>query len=289
MAEHDEKDFEHRFEKSFKSFDENINISEIPDAQSIFEKAESRKNTISMKKCSKYAAVAAAIVLICVSAPMVADAFAKNSPDVFLSENFSVDDGQTQNSFYDECCSESTENETPEIMDKGDFNEDVAPKDDEKILSTLKEFFNESRKTNSEYYEEPSENSSQPENDSFIIEEQFNKKRSVELVVEEDSVSVRLFDDSLEKEVISEFWIEGNYKTAALDGDNYVITLEKVIEEEDLETGFYLPMAGDRESGNYIISADEITVSDDVTYGIISMSVELNIATGEYKIYARLI
>ena len=57
MAEHDEKAFEHILEVEFRKLDEKIKIPEIPDAQSIFEKAEKEKaNTVPFKKYSKYIA-----------------------------------------------------------------------------------------------------------------------------------------------------------------------------------------------------------------------------------------
>ena len=40
MAEHDEKLFEHEFAEKFRKFDDDIKIPEIPDAQSIFDRAE---------------------------------------------------------------------------------------------------------------------------------------------------------------------------------------------------------------------------------------------------------
>ena len=71
MAEHDEKLFEHELEEKFRKLDESIKIPEIPDAQSIFEKAENeKKNVVPFKKYSRYIAAAAAVVLVCVSIPI---------------------------------------------------------------------------------------------------------------------------------------------------------------------------------------------------------------------------
>ena len=53
MAEHDERNFEHELSEKLKKLDSSIKIPEIPDAQSIFEKAEEKKeNTVPFKKYS---------------------------------------------------------------------------------------------------------------------------------------------------------------------------------------------------------------------------------------------
>ena len=42
---------------------------------------------------------------------------------------------------------------------------------------------------------------------------------------------------------------------------------------EDIENDSYLPMAGDAEKGNYVISEESIFVSEKITKGVISLSV----------------
>ena len=72
MAEHDEMNFEHEISERFKMLDSSIKIPEIPDAQSIFEKAEEKKsNVVPFKKYSRYIAAAAAVVLICIGVPVM--------------------------------------------------------------------------------------------------------------------------------------------------------------------------------------------------------------------------
>ena len=65
MAEHDENMFEQNIAKMLREMDSEIEIPEIPDVESIFEKAEEQKqNVVPFKKYSKYIAAAAAVVLI---------------------------------------------------------------------------------------------------------------------------------------------------------------------------------------------------------------------------------
>ena len=121
------------------------------------------------------------------------------------------------------------------------------------------------------------------------VERKINKKRSIEITVETDSVSVRLFDNSAEDEIISAFWVEGIYESSGADGDYYVINLFKNVSEEELLEDMYLPMAGDPVNGTYMIPEDSIFVPEKITKGIISVSVKIDISTGEYYIYASLV
>ena len=68
-----------------------------------------------------------------------------------------------------------------------------------------------------------------------------------------------------------------------------MINLSKTITPEDLKSGVYLPMAGDAQNGNYTISAESVLISEKVTKGIIYLAVEIDVGTGEYKIYASLV
>ena len=92
MAEHDEKLFEHEFAEKLRKFDDNIKILEIPDAQSIFDRAESEKvKVIPFKKYSRYIAAAAAVVLICVSIPILSPALsAETAPQEPMEEPKSI-------------------------------------------------------------------------------------------------------------------------------------------------------------------------------------------------------
>ena len=124
--------------------------------------------------------------------------------------------------------------------------------------------------------------------DLSYIEDYINKKRSIELTVEKDSVSVLLRDNSAEEEIITAFWIEGTYQGSYLDGDYYVINLEKAVDPDEIADGHYLPMVGDV-YGTYYISEEDIFVPDAITRGVIALAVEIHVGTGEYTIYASLV
>ena len=125
--------------------------------------------------------------------------------------------------------------------------------------------------------------------DLRIVERKINKKRSIEITVETDSVSVRLFDNSAEDEIISAFWVEGIYESSEIDGDYYVVNLFKNVSEEELLEDMYLPMVGDPVNGTYMIPEESIFVPEKITKGIISIAVKIDISTGEYYIYASLV
>jgi hypothetical protein len=51
----------------------------------------------------------------------------------------------------------------------------------------------------------------------------------------------------------------------------------------------YLPMAGDSTNGTYMIPEESIFVPEKITKGIISLTVKIDISTGEYQIFASLV
>ena len=116
MAEHDEKLFEHELEEKFRKLDESIKIPEIPDAQSIFEKAENeKKNVVPFKKYSRYIAAAAAVVLICVSIPLISPALnAETAPQEPESANYFATDEDVE-----ENCEAVIEEEAEEVIING--------------------------------------------------------------------------------------------------------------------------------------------------------------------------
>ena len=309
MAEHSKKDFEHEFEESFRRFDESIKIPEIPDAQSIFERAENEKQkVIPFKKYSRIAAAAAAVVLVCISVPVFARALSAN-----LSQESEPQAPMLMNEIFDSVRSDSKKTEIAceeaetAVEPEAPAEPEVVPEEEydsaEDFRYALEDFFLEFSSANgpidgasgNEVQKEHSSSSSSEDNEieliagEKLIEKRLNKKRSIEISVEEDSVSVVLFDNSAAEEIISAFWVEGKYENSFLDGETYVINLLKTITQEDFENGFYLPMAGDAENGTYTIPEENISLPDKVTEGIIKLSVEIDIGTGEYKIYASLV
>ncbi len=325
MAEHDEKAFEHILEAEFRKLDEKIKIPEIPDAQSIFEKAEKEKaNTVPFKKYSKYIAAAAAVVLICVSVPIAANAISGGVPrenaeapmmlaDIFNSKNQDAAEPEPECAVEAEMDPNSSEQkERAEEPVPEEAPEDGTVLDENAVVNALMDYFTEFSFTAKEELDDIKEhievsssvasssgavpsagnnpNTGGGNDDVEFIEEQINKKRSIEITLEEDSVSVVLFDcSSAEKEILNAFWVEGDFEGCYTKDDYYVINLSKTITPEDLKSGVYLPMAGDAQNGNYTIPAESVFISEKVTKGIIYLAVEIDVGTGEYKIYASLV
>lgn len=304
MAEHSNKDFEREFEEAFRRFDENVKIPEIPDAQSIFERAENEKpKVLPLKKYSRVIAAAAAVVLICVGVPVFGNA---------LSSNFNAESEpqspMIMNEIFDSVRSDSknTEAATEEIEapmeaempEEPEVAPETFPEEDSEsdFRYAVENFFLELSSANApvdggngEMKDHFSSSSSEAVDSFNLIEEKLNKKRSIEISIEEDSVSVVLFDIAAGEDIISAFWVEGKFVSSGLEGETYVINLTKTITAEEFESGFFVPMAGDAEHGTYSIPEENILVPDEVTMGIINLVVEIDIGTGEYKIYASLV
>lgn len=330
MAEHDEKNFEQEIAKMLRELDSKIEIPEIPDAQSIFEKAEKEKqNVIPFKKYSRYIAAAAAVVLICISIPIISGIAAESLPQEaaeeknefsFVTKDIAVEEAETavepETPMEPEAAAPEVYDEPLEDEEDGSDNQNIEISDstnsaaEYRVKDALMSFFydnalpakdplkEQSSSASSSSMEQkpsvgneafvPEEGEIEAENSDFI-REKINKKRAVEISVEKDSVSVRLFDTSAGNEIISAFWVEGTYESSYSDGDYYVINLIRKVDVEDIENDSYLPMAGDAEKGNYVISEESIFVSEKITKGVISLSVEINPGTGEYQIFASLV
>ena len=328
MAEHDDKLFEQELAKMFAEMDSKIEIPEIPDVQTIFDRAETEKNiseVIPFKKYSRYIAVAAAVVLICVSVPAFANLFsyggfnmyandeAVQEPceapmieaeaaedydaiaEIVTSDSSIHRDGEAEtkdvNGAYDNIADNdmkyaSQEEKINEAMSSSAASSSVASSSaagDEKISlkSVLYGYFESIKSENPE-------TGGSGYDDVQYIEEYINKKRSIDITVENGSVSVVVHDNAANEEIINAFWVEGNYEDSYLDGEYYIINLSKKIDKEELETDYYLPMAGDA-NGTYTISESSVSVAGEVRKGVISLTVSINVGTGEYEIYASLV
>ena len=288
MAEHDENMFEQNIAKMLREMDSEIEIPEIPDVGSIFEKAEEQKqNVVPFKKYSKYIAAAAAVVLICISFPAFSGTFGRSLPQE-AAENFD----QSMEYLSDGICEEAEMPMEPEAA--------AEPETDEKeyfvtVTEALARYFtdnsanmeinfSDSKVSSSVAQEEKSQME-----DAKILEEDLDKKRSIELTIGKESVSVIFKDISEEEKIISEFWIEGKFEGAYPEGEYYIVNLVKTVTLEDYAEGNYLPMMGEGTEEPFTIPEESIYVPGEVTEGIINLVVEINVETGEYKIYASLI
>lgn len=300
MSEHGDETFEHNLKAKLEIIDAQIKIPEAPAIETIFERAEEetkKKNTINFPKYYRYVATAAAIVLICVAIPVLGkintgkgflnvnevppqspeamqasdnetapvEEVPKGFTSAFETESAPVVDGKSTNSMANVGPEEGSESENTELYMaledyfQGDYHTDDTDKQEQDTSITLKSF-----------------------------DEYLNKKRTIELTLEQDSVSVLLKTNALEPEIINAFWIEGTY-VGSKHMENepyYVITLKKAITPEDFENGDYIPMMGDLANGNRYVSESAISVPNKVSSGIIILTVKIDIGTGDYSIEA---
>ncbi len=314
MAEHDERNFEHEIEEMFKKLDSEVKIPEIPDAQSIFEKAEvPKKNAVPFRKYTKYIAAAAAVVLIVAIGPAAANALSGAMSLDSMEAEAAEEPQEAFNGMYDEIVTEAElsdstthrEEPYPETAEPEEGNPDFgygtndtmkevtsahssvasssesSDSDGISIKEVLHHFFTNNSAAN------PNTGGSGSDDVSYI-EEEINKKRTVGITVEKNSVSVAVYDNSANGEIINAFWVEGTYNSSYYDGEYYVINLSKTVYPGELETGYYLPMAGDA-NGTYTIPESSIFIPGEVKKGVISLTVEIDVGTGEYRIYASLV
>ncbi len=298
MVEHDEKNFENVFAEEFKKLDERIKIPEIPDAQSIFEKSETKKqNVVPFRRYSKYVAAAAAVVLICISAPTFSKAFSSRLPQ---------EAAEAPNEMFDYLNSDSAEMEMEMAEPEAEVPEmHMRPTAEEKHVVTvtvdeaLSRYFSDSA---SKTVNGSNNSSSVSQEEKFgieeakILEDTLNENRKVFITIEKEAVSVVLNDipavledDSEEEIIISKFRIEGKFEGSYVSGEYYIINLQKNITLEDYDAGNYLPVINDEENGDFIIPEENIYIPGEVKEGVITLIVEISIETGEYKIYASLI
>lgn len=291
MPEGGRTSYEHEIEEKLKKLDAKINVPEIPDAQAIFERAEKKKNNIFSIRTVRYAA-AAAVILICVSIPVATTFMAKNNaaPDASDALMYAAYGNGTVESSEEK----STESE-PYFGDVSSSTEESEPQDEGTedgfgsanrtvtAEEALEEYFSAAAKKN------PSTGgSSEAENASKSFTDKLNKKRLADVEINDDSVSVMLYDVSGQSEILTALWVEGAFESAGVSDDYYVVTVSKAVTREEFESGYYMPMIGSPEGGTSYLSEDEVLVSDTVEKAVFTISISINIENGGYEIYATL-
>lgn len=291
MPEGGRTSYEHEIEEKLKKLDAKINVPEIPDAQAIFERAEKKKNNIFSIRTVRYAA-AAAVILICVSIPVATTFMAKNNAAPDASDalmyaaygNGAVESSEEKNTesepYFGDVSSSAEESEPQEEETKDGFgsaNRTVTAEE------ALEEYFSAAAKKN------PSTGgSSEAENASKSFTDKLNKKRLADVEINDDSVSVMLYDISGQSEILTALWVEGAFESAGVSDDYYVVTVSKAVTREEFESGYYMPMIGSPEGGTSYLSEDEVLVSDTVEKAVFTISISINIENGGYEIYATL-
>lgn len=290
MPEGGRTSYEHEIEEKLKKLDAKINVPEIPDAQAIFERAEKKKNNIFSIRTVRYAA-AAAVILICVSIPVATTFMAKNNAAPDASDalmyaaygNGTVESSEEKSTesepYFGDVSSSAEESEPQEERTEDGFGSANRTVTAEEALA---EYFSDAAKKN------PSTGGSEAENASKSFTDKLNKKRLADVEINDDSVSVMLYDISGQSEILTALWVEGAFESAGVSDDYYVITVSKAVTREEFESGYYMPMIGSPEGGTSYLSEDEVLVSDTVEKAVFTISISINIENGGYEIYATL-
>ena len=291
MPEGGRTSYEHEIEEKLKKLDAKINVPEIPDAQAIFERAEKKKNNIFSIRTVRYAA-AAAVILICVSIPVATTFMAKNNAAPDASDalmyaaygNGTVESSEEKSTesepYFGDVSSSAEESEQQEEGTEDGFGSANRTVTAEEALA---EYFSDAAKKN------PSTGGgSEAENASKSFTDKLNKKRLADVEINDDSVSVMLYDISGQSEILTALWVEGAFESAGVSDDYYVITVSKAVTREEFESGYYMPMIGSPEGGTSYLSEDEVLVSDTVEKAVFTISISINIENGGYEIYATL-
>ena len=291
MPEGGRTSYEHEIEEKLKKLDAKINVPEIPDAQAIFERAEKKKNNIFSIRTVRYAA-AAAVILICVSIPVATTFMAKNNAASDASDalmyaaygNETVESSEEKSTesepYFGDVSSSAEESEPQEERTEDSFGSANRTVTAEEALA---EYFSDAAKKN------PSTGGgSEAENASKSFTDKLNKKRLADVEINDDSVSVMLYDISGQSEILTALWLEGAFESAGVSDDYDVLTVSKAATREAFESGYYMPMIGSPEGGTSYLSEDEVLVSDTVEKAVFTISISINIENGGYEIYATL-
>lgn len=300
MAEKDDSFCEHDIEERLKKLDAQIEIPQIPDVQTIFDRAEKEKTHLLGLRNARYIATAAAVVLICISIPLITVA-AKNG---FVSNDNAVMEATYDLQRAEESAdAEADFNGSPLVGSSNgedvNQNKNTAPESGNGLSSdgaedsyesagscslvmdaALADYFSVARVESSSSSEKTSVTSS--------FTDAVSKKRSVDVEIAEDSVSIMVYDTSGESEILSAFWVEGEFQNSGFEGGCYVVSVSKKITQDEFEEGDYLPYIGDAQKGVYLLPCDDVYVNEKIEKAVINMSVEINVEDGSYKIYAAL-
>lgn len=284
MPEGGRTSFEHEIDEKLRKLDAQIKVPEIPDAQAIFERAEKKKNNVFSFRLVRYAA-AAAVILICVSIPTVSMLMTKNGVGTdnatFMAAPKAQDNEETEKGAPPMFGISSSA--VQEGAEESEASDELVQENGITVGGALENYFSSEKKS-----ENSTTGGGGSERDAGSFTDKLNKKRTVDVEINEDSVSVMLYDVSGQSEILTALWVEGAFESAGMTGDYYVVTVKKAVTREEFESGYYLPMVGSPEGGARYLSEDEVFVSDEITEAVFTISVSINIENGGYEIYATL-
>lgn len=284
MPEGGRTSFEHEIDEKLRKLDAQIKVPEIPDAQAIFERAEKKKNNVFSFRSVRYAA-AAAVILICVSIPTVSMLMTKNGASMdnaaFMAAPKAQDNEEAEKSAPPMFGISSSA--VQEGAEESEASDELVQENGITVGGALENYFSSEKKS-----ENPTTGGGGSERGADSFTDTLNKKRTADVEINEDSVSVMLYDVSGRSEILTALWVEGAFESAGMTGDYYVVTVKKAVTREEFESGYYLPMVGSPEGGARYLSEDEVFVSDEITEAVFTISVSINIENGGYEIYATL-
>lgn len=284
MPEGGRTSFEHEIDEKLRKLDAQIKVPEIPDAQAIFERAEKKKNNVFSFRLVRYAA-AAAVILICVSIPTVSMLMTKNGASTdnaaFMAAPKAQDNEEAEKSAPPMFGISSSA--VQEGAEESEASDELVQENGITVGGALENYFSSEKKS-----ENSTTGGGGSERDAGSFTDKLNKKRTADVEINEDSVSVMLYDVSGQSEILTALWVEGAFESAGMTGDYYVVTVKKAVTREEFESGYYLPMVGSPEGGARYLLEDEVFVSDEITEAVFTISVSINIENGGYEIYATL-
>ena len=284
MPEGGRTSFEHEIDEKLRKLDAQIKVPEIPDAQAIFERAEKKKNNVFSFRSVRYAA-AAAVILICVSIPTVSMLMTKNGVGTdnaaFMAAPKAQDNEEAEKGAPPMFGISSSA--VQEGAEESEASDELVQENGITVGEALENYFSSEKKS-----ENSTTGGGGSERDAGSFTDKLNKKRTVDVEINEDSVSVMLYDVSGQSEILTALWVEGAFESAGMTGDYYIVTVKKAVTREEFESGYYLPMVGSPEGGARYLSEDEVFVSDEITEAVFTISVSINIENGGYEIYATL-
>ncbi len=284
MPEGGRTSYEHEIGEKLKKLDAQIKVPEIPDAQAIFERAEKKKSNVFSIRAVRYAA-AAAVILICVSIPAVSGLMSKNNVSMdrtMFAANGAAPEAVEGYEAESAPCISGVYSSAPPRQEGGENENCDSGEASISVAEALEEYFSGEAKKNSE--DERAE-----ENTAKSFTDNLNKKRQADVEINDDSVSVMLYDTSGQSEILTALWVEGAFESTGTNGDYYVITVKKAVTREEFESGYYMPMIGSPEGGTSYLSEEDVLVSDTVKEAVFTISISINIENGEYEIYATLV
>ncbi len=295
----EEKEFEKTLKNAFQVLDAQIKIPDVPDAQTIFEHGEEKGKVFSFRPVRIAAAAAIVVAIVGISTfaiggrlpvmGMKSKAPEMQSTDLAIPEEPMEAPPESIEIFDNKEAEEETSAETENNMmiptpdpaarqENTDSYSAASVYGSEKLAGALNNFFANRQETKEAYVS--------PCVASFSVF--LSKKRTISVEVGGESVSVTLYDTSGEPEVLTAFWVEGIFQGSGEKEGTYILRLLYAISEEEFESGYYLPMYGDMENGNMILSEDCVEVSETVTRGVLDLVVSVDIERGSYEISATL-